>query len=141
MSIIRAPADGRVLEIVTQPGESAGQQPILRLGDTDRMYAVAEVYETQIFEVAEGQTATITSQAACGSRLTGTIDQIGSMIAKNDVLSLNPANNSDLRVMKVRIRLDSSQEAARLVNLQVTATIDTSASSSSSPSGGQAPPK
>ncbi len=63
LSIVRAPADGRVLELVTRPGESAGQQPILRLGDTDRMYAVAEVYETQVFEVAAGQRATITSPA------------------------------------------------------------------------------
>ena len=63
------------------------------------------------------------------------------MIAKNEVLSLNPTNNSDLRVVKVRIQLDSSQEAARLVNLQVTVTIDTAASRSSSPPGGQATKK
>jgi HlyD family secretion protein len=140
LSIIRAPADGRVLEVVTRPGESVGQQPILRLGDTDHMYAVAEVYETQVFEIAPGQRATVTSQALRKS-LSGTVERVGTMIAKNDVLSLNPTNNSDLRVVKVRIRLDDSQEAARLVNLQATIAIDTAPSRSSSPPGGQAPKK
>jgi HlyD family secretion protein len=140
LSIVRAPAAGRVLEIVTHPGESVGQQPLLRLGDTDHMVVVAEVYETQVFEIQPGQRARIVSQAL-RQPLSGTVDQVGTMIAKNEVLSLNPANNSDLRIVKVHIRLDSSQEAARLVNLQVTATIDTSGRRSPAPPGGQAPPK
>jgi len=140
LSIIRAPVDGHVLELVAHPGESVGQQPILRLGDTDSMFAVAEVYETQVFEVAAGQRATITSQAL-RQPLTGTVEQVATMIAKNEVLSLNPTNNSDLRIVKVRLRLDNSREAARLVNLQVTITIDTAPGRSSTPPGGQAPPK
>jgi HlyD family secretion protein len=138
LSTIRAPVEGRVLEIVTQPGESVGQQPVLRLADTDHMYAVAEVYETQVFEVAKGQRATITSPAL-RQPIEGTVEEVGTMIAQNDVLSLNPTKSSDLRVVKVRIRLDSSQEASRLVNLQVTIRIDTSPSAS--PPSGQAPKK
>ena len=66
-------ATGRVLEIVTHPGESVGQQPLLRLGDTDHMVVMAEVYETQVFEVRPGQRATIVSQAL-RQPLSGTVD-------------------------------------------------------------------
>jgi HlyD family secretion protein len=102
------------------------------------MYVMAEVYETQVFDVAMGQRATIISQAL-REPLTGFVDQIGTMIAKNQVLSLDPTSNSDLRVVKVRIKLDKSREAARLVNLQVTVNIDTASSPTTSPPAGQAP--
>ena len=41
------------------------------------------------------------------------------MIAKNDILNVDPTANTDARVVEVKIRLDSSALAARLINLQV----------------------
>ena len=79
--------------------------------------------------------------AAVGAKAQGEPREVGTMIAQNDVMSLNPTKKSDLRVVKVRIRLDPSQEASRLVNLQVTIRIDTSTGHTSSPPSGQAPPK
>jgi HlyD family secretion protein len=124
MSMVRAPISGQVLEIVTYPGETIAQEPVLRMGDTKRMYAVAEVYETQVSLIAIDQRATITSDALDQS-LQGTVDYIGTMVAKNQVMSLIPTDNTDLRVVKVHVRLDDSEAAARLVNLQVRVEIDT----------------
>ena len=124
MSMVRAPISGQVLEIVTNPGETIAQEPVLRMGDTKRMYAVAEVYETQVSLIAIGQRATITSDALADP-LTGTVDFIGTTVAKNQVLSLIPTDNTDLRVVKVHVRLDDSEAAAKLVNLQVRVEIDT----------------
>lgn len=124
MAIVRAPIDGQVLEIVTHPGETISQDPVLRMGDTSQMYAIAEVYETQVSWIDNHQRATVTSDAL-DAPLMGTVDFIATTVAKNQVLSLSPTDNTDLRVVKVHVRLDNSAPAARLVNLQVRVQIDT----------------
>ena len=48
LSVVHAPRAGRVLSIVMRAGETIGPRPILRLGDTDQMYATAEIYETDV---------------------------------------------------------------------------------------------
>ena len=126
LSMVRAPITGQVLEIVTHPGETIAQAPVLCMGDTQRMYAIAEVYETQVSLVDMNQKATITSDAL-DKPLAGTVDFIGTLVAKNQVLSLTPTDNTDLRVVKVHVRLDDSQAAAKLVNLQVRVEINTQA--------------
>jgi HlyD family secretion protein len=124
LAIVRAPISGQVLEIVTHPGETIAQDPVLRMGDTRQMYAIAEVYETKVAWIAVNQRATVTSDAL-DAPLLGTVDFIATTVAKNQVLSLNPTDNTDLRVVKVHVRLDDSAPAARLVNLQVRVQIDT----------------
>jgi len=125
---IRAPLDGRVLKVVTRPGEATGARPILQLGDTRAMSVVAEVYETDRGRVRPGQRAEITSPALPEghSPLRGTVERIGWTIAKNDVLGLDPAADAFARVVEVRIRLDPEDGAAvsHLTNLQIEARID-----------------
>ena len=118
LSIIRSPCAGEVLKIRTFPGEAVGAKPILRMGRTDAMMAVAEVYYTDIHRVKPGQKAIVTSPALPNS-LTGTVTQVGSLIAKNDVLGIDPTADVDARVIEVRIRLDPNPFAPRLVHLQV----------------------
>ncbi|MGH9423960.1 MAG: efflux RND transporter periplasmic adaptor subunit, partial [Thermoanaerobaculia bacterium] len=62
-TIIRAPIDGVILKVQLHPGESVGQGPILKMGNTSRMFAVAEVYETDIGLVRVGQKVRVTSGA------------------------------------------------------------------------------
>jgi HlyD family secretion protein len=89
------------------------------------MYVVAEVYETDISLVSVGQTATITSRnGAFDQTLTGTVEQVGLQIFKNDVLDDDPAANADARVVEVRIRVNQSEVVADLTNLQVDVLID-----------------
>ncbi len=127
LTLIRAPQPGQVLDIFAYPGEavSLAGEPVLALGDTRQMIVVAEVYETDIGLVQLGQQATITSRnGAFADTLTGTVEDIGLRIAKNDVLDDDPAANADARVVEVRVRVDQSQVVARLTNLQVDVTID-----------------
>lgn len=127
LAYVRSPRSGRVLKIHIRPGEVVSNQGegILIVGQTDQMYAVAEVYETDIGKVRLGQRATITSDAFTG-KLQGTVDQIGWQVGKKDVLSTDPAAATDVRVVEVKIRLDpaSSQRVAGLTNLQVTVEIE-----------------
>ena len=122
-TILKAPHGGTILKIMARPGERVDQKPILKLGDTHAMYAVAEVYETDVAVVRPGQRATVTSPALTQA-LTGTVERVGRIIYKNDVLSVDPAASADARVVEVWIRLDPSEAASRLTNLQVDVLID-----------------
>ena len=87
------------------------------------MYVVAEVYETDVSYVRVGQRATITSYALMGM-LNGAVDRIGLLIHKRDVLHIDPAADTDARVVEVWIKVDSSPVIAGLTNLQVDVAID-----------------
>lgn len=127
-TLIRAPRDGRVLRIITDAGEALGQDGLLDLGDTSEMYVVAEVYETDIGLVEPGQRATILSRnGAFEETLSGTVEELGWQIFKNDVLDDDPAANADARVVEVKIRLDNGEVVQGLTNLQVDVRIDVEA--------------
>ena len=115
---------GEVLQVVAYPGEAIGNGPILKLGNTDSMVAIAEVYETDVRFVKVGQKATITSKAL-GEPITGKVERVGSLIHKSDVLGIDPTSATDSRVIEVRIRLDASPAAAKFNQHQVDVVIET----------------
>lgn len=126
-TIIRAPQTGQILKIRVREGEaipavasqgSNAQQAIVEMGNTQQMYVVAEVYETDLNKVKIGQIAKITSPVINGE-IEGTVDKIGLKIGKNDVVGTDPAANTDTRVVEVKIRLHNSIAVAGLTNLQV----------------------
>lgn len=129
-SIIRAPQDGQVLRIFTKTGASAienglGGGTLLQLGNTDEMYAVAEVYEADVSLIQVGQRATVISRnQAFTDELTGTVEFIGQQIFKNNILNDDPAALNDARVVEVKIRLDAVDSEALRTNLQVDIRID-----------------
>jgi len=118
LDLVRAPINGQVLEIYTYPGEKVGPDGICEIGKTDEMYAVAEVYETDIVQVRVGQRASITSPAFT-EKIEGTVERITPKVGKRDVLGTDPAADTNARVVQVHIRLDDSRRAASLTNLQV----------------------
>jgi HlyD family secretion protein len=120
-----APVDGRILNIRVRPGEVVGSGPILVMGDTERMRAVAEVYETDIAQVRVGQSATISSRVLTKS-ISGKVVRIGNMVFKNDVLNVDPAARADARIIEVWIELDDAAATAQLTNLTVDVLINTS---------------
>ena len=120
---IRSPYNGLILEILAHQGSFVGIEGFLKLGRIDEMYAIAEVYETDISRVKIGQTATIRS-AALPSGLTGKVELIRHMVHKQDVTGTDPAADRDARIIEVEILLDNSAPAASLSNLQVEIIID-----------------
>ena len=119
---VRSPITGTILRVFTRPGERIGPDGVVEIGQTDDMYAVAEVYETDIVRVRKGQRATVTSPALPNA-LEGEVEKVGLRIGKLDILSTDPAARTDARVVEVEIRLDESQAVAGLTNLQVTVEI------------------
>ncbi|PIG93472.1 ABC exporter membrane fusion protein [Gloeocapsopsis sp. IPPAS B-1203] len=126
LSYVRAPKDTQVLKVHTRPGELVSNRGIAELGQTNQMYAIAEIYETDINKVSLGQKATITS-SALSEDLSGEVTQIGLQVNSQEVLSTNPTANTDNRVVEVRIRIDNpkdNQRVAGLTNLQVQVAIN-----------------
>lgn len=115
---IKAPVDGMVLDLTVKPGELIGFEGILELGQVDRMLAIAEVYETDIRRVREGQKARVSSDALAGP-LTGTVEFIALKVNKQDEIGTDPAARKDARIIEVEILLDEPEKAAGLTNLQV----------------------
>lgn len=115
---VYAPAAGKILNIVTWPGEAIGPKGILEFGKTTQMYAIAEVYETDIQQVAVGQKATITTDVLPGP-LAGIVDKIRPLIRKQDVMDTDPAARKDARIIEVEIKLNDSKQVDNLTNLQV----------------------
>ncbi len=117
---VRSPQAGVVMDIYTRPGEVIANEGIVEIGRTQQMYAIAEVYQSDIQRIKIGQNATITSDALPG-HLTGTVEKINGKVQRQTVINTDPSENIDARVIEVQIRLDnvSSQTAAKFTNLQV----------------------
>ncbi len=125
-AIVRAPADGTVLDIHTAPGEKPGSGGILDLGNLDSMTAEVEVYQSMIGRVIIGDPVVLIAEPI-KQNLVGTVTAIGWEIGRQSITSDDPAANTDARVVDVIVTLDaqSSALASRFTNLEVVARIDT----------------
>ena len=125
LTVVRSPVNGQVLQIHTREGEKAGADGIAEIADTGQMYAVAEVYETDIAKVRVGQRATVTL-AQAGEPLSGIVERVALKVGKLDVLGTDPVARTDARVVEVDILMDDSRRVSGMTNMQVTVTIDVS---------------
>ncbi|TFG94018.1 MAG: HlyD family efflux transporter periplasmic adaptor subunit [Myxococcales bacterium] len=120
---ITAPAAGLVLDVHARPGERIGPEGILELGRVDKMYAIAEVYETDVGRVRPGQRARVTSPAL-PTPLSGRVEWIRPKVEKQDEVGTDPAARKDARVVEVKVLLEDSAAAAPFTNLQVEVEIE-----------------
>lgn len=120
-----APKAGRILEINTRAGETVGNEGIVALGQTDQMYAVVEVYQSDIKRVRPGQEVRVSSDSL-RNELEGRVDWIGMQVKRQNLINADPSSNIDARVMEVHVQLNklSSQNASSFTNLQVKAVIE-----------------
>jgi HlyD family secretion protein len=125
---IRAPSDGTVIAIHAREGEKPDASGVLDLGDISLMTAEIEIYQSDIRRVSLGQNVMVTADAFDGE-LTGTVAEIGLEVGRQTIIGDDPAANTDARVITVNVDLDeaSSQIAARFINLEVLARIQTDA--------------
>jgi HlyD family secretion protein len=116
-SELRAPIDGTVLRITARPGERPDDAGVLELGATDRMEAVAEVYESDINRVRVGQTVTLLSEnGGFSGSLQARVLRISPQVRQRAVLSTDPTGDADARVVEVRLALEPAA-AARVHDL------------------------
>ncbi len=122
---VLAPQDGAIIEVSARAGERPPADGLLRMGDTARMEAELEVFQTMVPRVAVGQSVSLVSGVLGDETLTGTVSRIGTLVGRQSVTADDPAANTDARVLLVTVALDeaSSLRAASYVNLEVVARI------------------
>jgi HlyD family secretion protein len=125
---VRAPIAGSILKVRARAGEVPGTNGIVEMGQTSQMVAVAEIYESDIAKVRVGQTAIVKSESGAFSQeVKGTVTSIGLQIGKKDVLSTDPAADTDSRTVEVKVAIDptDSQAIKSLTNSKVAVRINT----------------
>ena len=129
-SQVRVHIAGQILRLNTRVGEQVNtQEGIAELGQTKQMYAIAEVYETDIAKVRLGQEATINSEyGGFAGEIKGKVAQMGLQIGKTRLNQdqNNPTNDVNARVVEVKIRIDpaDSGKVAAFTGMQVRVKID-----------------
>jgi len=122
---VKVPISGQILRINTRVGEQVNtQQGIVELGRTGEMYAVAEVYETDISKVKIGQSATISSEyGGFEGKLKGTVEHLGLQVGAKQLSegSQDPTQDENSRIVEVKVRIDpeDSEKVAGLTNMKV----------------------
>jgi HlyD family secretion protein len=86
------------------------------------MYAVVEVYQSDISKIRSQQKVKISS-VSLPEELQGTVESVGWKVQRQNVINADPSENIDSRVVEVHVKLDqeSSKKAAKFTNLQVKA--------------------
>ncbi|MBR8838566.1 MAG: ABC exporter membrane fusion protein [Stigonema ocellatum SAG 48.90 = DSM 106950] len=122
---VLSPEDGEVIEIYTRPGEVVSNNGIVEIGQTSKMYAVAEVYQTDISKVRPGQKVKITS-TSLPKALYGSVDWISSKVRRQNIINTDPSENIDAKIVEVYIILNkpSSEIASIFSNLQIETQIE-----------------
>jgi HlyD family secretion protein len=132
ISRITSPIKGVVLDLSMHKGDSTSNLAPMRLADLSQLVVIAEVDQSEVLKVSEGDDAQISSSVLgpSGSNpIKGAVMVIGKMIAPNKLNSLNPAARSDRRVVEVTIELkdlkpQQRKDLERLLGLQVDVKID-----------------
>jgi HlyD family secretion protein len=114
-SEVRAPVAGKVLAVLARAGEvSSG--PLLTMGDLRSMVARAEVFQTDVLDIAPGDPAEVN---ILGQTVAGEVTRVGRTVVRNLITSLDPTALADRRVVEVVVRLTDPSLASRLVDMQV----------------------
>jgi HlyD family secretion protein len=123
---VRVPIAGQILRINTRVGEQVNtQQGIVELAKTSQMYAIAEIPESSIGKVKQGQKAVITSEyATFEGELKGVVESIGLQVGKKgqgEAGGTTPTTDQNARVITVRVKIDpaDSQKVSAFTNMQV----------------------
>ncbi|MDZ8025471.1 MAG: HlyD family efflux transporter periplasmic adaptor subunit [Nostoc sp. ChiQUE01a] len=123
---VQAPVAGQILSVNAKAGEVVGSDGIVDIGQTQQMYVMAEVYESDIQYIKVNQPAIIVSEyGGFTGEVKGIVDRIGLQIDKPGIVNDDPSAKADVRIVKVKIRLhpNDSERVRTLNKLQVRASI------------------
>jgi len=108
-SFVRSPIDGVVLRQIRRVGEQVtelGDTPILAVGDISRLRVRAEVDEADIALLRADQEAYVQADAYGDRRFPGRVARIGNLMGRKRILSGDPDERQDTRVLEVLIDLE-----------------------------------
>ena len=106
--IIRAPIDGRILQVNGKPGELASPstpQPLVLLGNVSALRVRTEVDERDIEKIKLGQAVLVRPAAFRGREIAGTVSFIAPLVEAGRNNSPGQRNMTDVDVVEVLVDL------------------------------------
>ncbi|MFZ5479472.1 MAG: efflux RND transporter periplasmic adaptor subunit [Myxococcota bacterium] len=93
---VKSPIDGEVLKAEVSVGQAvAPGDPMFHVGDLDRVWLIADVYERDLAVVRAGSTVAFTVETYGDERFTGTVDHVGALL------------DPETRTAEVRVLVDN----------------------------------
>ncbi len=125
-TMLVAPFDGTVLEIIKREGEGARNlEPVVVFGDESQLRVRAEIDERYVHCLQVGQTATVHGAGLGSSRAVGRIITVKRLMGKKTVFTHEATERKDLDVLQVLIEMP--QGFAAPVGLQVDVDLEVAA--------------
>jgi HlyD family secretion protein len=109
-TILRAPCDGSVLELMKREGEGArlfDSEPVAIFGDTSRLQIRTEVDERFVDGLTAGQGAVVFGRGLGESRYPAHVVLIKKIMGKKTVFSHSASERKDLDVLQLMIRTEA----------------------------------
>ena len=104
---ITSPIDGIVAERLREPGEAVDRgTPILRLVDPAKTRIRAEIEESDVGKVSEGDPVEVTVDAYPGKIYRGRVSRVFSVVRKRALKNFDPMASFDINTQKIHINLD-----------------------------------
>jgi HlyD family secretion protein len=103
---VTAPSNGTILRVDQHAGEALTGGPAIEMGDIGTMYVVCQAFQGDLLKLRPGMRATIKS-SAFDKPLKGTVDNVGRLV------------DTKAQLGDVRIRLDDSRIASKVVDMEV----------------------
>lgn len=116
-SVFRAPIDGLVIKKQGTVGEYiAAGQTVAMLVDPEKLYITANIEETKLIKIKEGQQVDITIDEYPGQSFSGKIKYVGQ--ASNSAFALLPSSTSSTFtkvIQRVPVKIEFDKEDASLL--------------------------
>ncbi len=120
---LRSPISGEIIELHVERGEAVGMDGVCEIANTRNMFVNAEVYVSDISKISVGDKASISSDAIDSKQFSGTVTQISGYVKSNKIISSDPSDYSNTRVVIAKIKLDDSSAFENLIGSQVSVRI------------------
>lgn len=133
-TIVRAPADGTILNMWARVGELAQPSPdaaVALFGDISSLRVRAEVEERDVSKIRVGQRVVVRADAFPDKDFEGTVTQVALALGSPRITSRGPRRPNDVEVLEVLIALDGTPPL--MTGMRVDAFFRHDASASASP--------
>ena len=134
-TVVRAPADGTILNMWARVGELAQPSPdaaVALFGDISSLRVRAEVEERDVSKIRVGQRVVVRADAFPDKDFEGTVTQVALALGSPRITSRGPRRPNDVEVLEVLIALDGTPPL--MTGMRVDAFFRHDASASASPS-------
>jgi HlyD family secretion protein len=109
---IRAPLAAEVLQVKVRAGEfwAPGGEPVVVLGDTNKLRARIDVEERDIGKLRPGVAAKVRASAFPGVDFPGKVVEIGRRMGRKNVRTDDPVERNDTKVLEVVLELEPTDK-------------------------------